>query len=249
MFDQRITETLVELADTLVLGFDGIDFLHNLTERCVQLLDVDAAGILLVDQRGTLNLVAASTDQARLLELFQLQNEEGPCLDCYHSGQSVACADLGAAPQRWPRFAAAAREQGFTAVHAVPMRLRDQILGALNLFRSTPTAIPAQATAIAQSFANVATISILQTRALHHSEMVTEQLQAALNSRILLEQAKGILAERRHISLTEAFTLMRTYARNHNRPLSQIAKAVITHAPDTADLTTAPTPVTTHPLN
>lgn len=170
MFDQRITETFVELADTLVLGFDGIDFLHTLTERCVQLLDVDAAGILLVDQWGTLNLVAASTEQAR-----------------------------------------------------------------------TPTAIPADATAVAQSFANVATISILQTRALHHSEMVTEQLQTALNSRILLEQTKGILAERRHISLTEAFTLMRAYARDHNRPHSQIAKAVITHAPDITDLTTSPT--------
>ena len=131
MFDQRITETFVELADTLVFGFDGIDFLHTLTERCVQLLGVDAAGILLVDQRDTLNLVAASTDQARLLELFQLQNEEGPCLDCYHSGHSVACADLGALPQRWPRFATAAREQGFTAVQAVPMRLREQIIGAL----------------------------------------------------------------------------------------------------------------------
>ncbi len=218
MFDQRITETFVELADTLVFGFDGIDFLHTLTERCVQLLGVDAAGILLVDQRDTLNLVAASTDQARLLELFQLQNEEGPCLDCYHSGHSVACADLGALPQRWPRFATAAREQGFTAVQAVPMRLREQIIGALNLFRSMPTAIPAETIAMAQSFANVATISILQTRALQHSEIVTEQLQTALNSRILIEQAKGILAERRHITVAEAFTLMRTYARNHNRP-------------------------------
>ncbi|MGH3990259.1 MAG: GAF and ANTAR domain-containing protein, partial [Pseudonocardiaceae bacterium] len=213
MLDQRITATLVELSDTLVMGFDGIDFLHTLTERCVQLLGVDAAGILLVDQRGNLSLVAASTEQARLLELFQLQNEEGHCLDCYHSGQSVACADLAVAPQRWPRFATAARQQGFASVQAVPMRLRAQILGALNLFRCSPSAIPTEATAVAQSFANVATISILQVRALRHSEMVTEQLQTALNSRVLIEQAKGILAERRHISIAEAFTLMRTYAR------------------------------------
>jgi GAF domain-containing protein len=164
---QRISETLVELADTLVLGFDGIDFLHTPTERCVQLLGVDAAGILLIDQWGTLSLVAASTEQTRLLELFQLQNEQGPCLDCYHSGQGVACADLTATPQQWPRFAAAAaREQGFAAVQAVPMKLREQILGALNLFRCTPDAIPAEATAVAQSFANVATISLLQLRAL-----------------------------------------------------------------------------------
>jgi GAF domain-containing protein len=238
---QRISETLVELADTLVLGFDGIEFLHTLTERCVQLLDVDAAGILLIDQRGTLNLVAASTEQTRLLELFQLQNEEGPCLDCYHSGQSVACADLTAAPQRWPQFATAARDQGFAAVQAVPMRLREQTLGALNLFRSSPDAIPIDATAIAQSFANVATISILQVRALRHSEMVTEQLQTALNGRLLIEQAKGILAERRHISLTEAFTLMRSYARNHNRLLSQVARAIINQTPDITDLAIPPT--------
>lgn len=242
MFDQRITETLVELSDTLVLGFDGIDFLHTLTERCVQLLDVDAAGILLVDPQGTLNLVAASTEQTRLLELFQLQNEEGPCLDCYHSGQSVACADLAAAPQRWPRFATAAGEQGFAAVQAVPMRLREQILGALNLFLRSPRAIPAEVTAVAQSFANVATISILQIRALRHSEMVTEQLQTALNSRVLIEQAKGILAERRHITLAQAFTLMRTYARNHNRLLSQVARAVITQNHDIADLTNVADP-------
>jgi GAF domain-containing protein len=242
MFDQRITQTLVELADTLVLGFDGIEFLHTLTERCVQLLDVDAAGILLVDPRGTLNLVAASTEQTRLLELFQLQNEEGPCLDCYHSGQSVACADLTEAPQRWPRFATAAREQGFAAVQAVPMRLREQTLGALNLFRCSPSAIPREATEVARSFANVATISILQVRALRHSEMVTEQLQTALNSRLVIEQAKGILAERRHISLTQAFTLMRTHARNHNQLLSQVARAVINQAPDLADVTNVADP-------
>lgn len=244
MLDQQITETLVELSDTLVLGFDGIDFLHTLTERCVQLLGVDAAGILLVDQRGTLNLVAASTEQTRLLELFQLQNEEGPCLDCYHSGQSVACADLYATPQQWPRFATAAREQGFAAVQAVPMRLREQTLGALNLFRCSPSSIPANATAVAQSFANVATISILQLRAQRHSEVVTEQLQDALNSGILIEQAKGILAERRHITVAEAFTLMRTYARDHSQPLSQVAQAIITQDPNLSDLTISPTRTT-----
>ncbi|MDQ2883434.1 MAG: GAF and ANTAR domain-containing protein [Actinomycetota bacterium] len=241
MLDQQITETLVELSDTLVLGFDGIDFLQTLTERCVQLLGVDAAGILLVDQRGTLKLVAASTEQTRLLELFQLQNEEGPCLDCYHSGRSVACADLDATPQRWPRFATAAREQGFAAVQAVPMRLREQTVGALNLFRGSPGAIPADATAVAQSFANVATISILQLRALRSSEIVAEQLQNALNSRILIEQAKGILAERRQITVAEAFTLMRTYARDNNRLLSQVAQAVITQDPDLTDLMLSPT--------
>jgi transcriptional regulator with GAF, ATPase, and Fis domain len=235
--DRRITQTFVELADTLVLRFDAIDFLHTLTERCVELLEVDAVGILLADQRGALNLVAASTEQARMLELFQLQDEEGPCLDCFHSGRPVECADLDQEPQRWPRFTVAAREQGFSAVHAVPMRLREQVVGALNLFRTSPGAIPEDAVELAQSFANVATISILQVRALRHSEMVAEQLQNALNSRIIIEQAKGILAERLEMDVADAFSLMRTYARNSNQLLSDIADQVISRSPEVAELT------------
>ncbi|SMC94828.1 GAF and ANTAR domain-containing protein [Lentzea albidocapillata] len=237
MLDRRIARTFVELADTLVLGFDAIDFLHTLTDRCVDLLDVDAVGILLADQRGALNLVAASTEQARMLELFQLQDEEGPCLDCFHTGQPVACADLTTEPQRWPRFTVAAREQGFSAVHAVPMRLREQTVGALNLFRTAPGDIPADAIELAQSFANVATISILQFRALRHSEMVTEQLQNALNSRTIIEQAKGILTERLQIGVADAFSLMRTYARNSNQLLSDVAAQVIARSPEVAELT------------
>ncbi len=238
MLDQRSTKTLVELADTLVLGFDGIDFLHALTERCVQLLDIDAAGIVLADQQGTLSLVAASTEQTHLLQLFQLPNEEVPALDCYHTGHGVGCADLVAAP---PRLATATGDRGFAAVQPVPMRLREQILGALNLFSCSPSDIPADVTAVTQSFANVATISILRVRALRHSEMVTEQLQSALNSRVLIEQSKGVLAQRRHISIAEAFTLMRAYARHHNRLLSQVAQAVVSQDPDIADLTMAQT--------
>ena len=237
MLDRRIAQTFVELADTLVLRFDAIDFLHTLTERCVELLDVDAVGILLTDQRGALNVVAASTEQVRLLELFQLQDEEGPCLDCFHTGQAVACADLAEEPQRWPRFTAMACEQGFSAVHAVPLRLREQTVGAMNLFRTTPGVIPADAVELAQSFANVATISILQVRALRHSEMVTEQLQNALSSRIMIEQAKGILAERLQIGVVDAFSLLRNYARNSNQLLSDVAEQVITRSPEVAELT------------
>jgi GAF domain-containing protein len=237
VLDRRIAQTFVELADTLVLRFDAIDFLHTLTERCVELLEVDAVGILLADQRGALNLVAASTEQARMLELFQLQDEEGPCLDCFHTGMPVGCADLVEEPQRWPRFTVAAREQGFSAVHAVPMRLREQVVGALNLFRTSPGVVPADAVELAQSFANVATISILQVRALRHSEMVAEQLQNALNSRIMIEQAKGILTERLQIGIADAFSLMRTYARNTNQLLSDIAEQVIARSPEVAELT------------
>jgi GAF domain-containing protein len=237
VLDRRVARTFVELADTLVLGFDAIDFLHTLTERCVELLEVDAVGILLADQRGALNLVAASTEQARLLELFQLQDEEGPCLECFHTGQPVECADLDQEPQRWRRFTLAAREQGFSAVHAVPMRLREQVVGALNLFRTSPGVIPADAVELAQSFANVATISVLQFRALRHSEMVTEQLQNALNSRVVIEQAKGVLAERLQIDVADAFSLMRNHARNSGQLLSDVAEQVIARSPRVAELT------------
>jgi GAF domain-containing protein len=235
--DQRITKTYIELADTLVVGFDIVDFLHTLTERCVELLEVDAAGILLADVRGTLNLMAASTEQARLLELFQLQNEEGPCLDCFRSGQPVDSVDVTADDRRWPRFAAAARERGFAGVYAVPMRLRDQTVGAMNLFRHQPKPIPAEVAAVAQSFADVATISILQVRALQHREQLVEELQTALNSRIVIEQAKGILSARRQVGIAEAFTLMRAFARNHNQLLADVAMAIINRSPEVAALT------------
>ncbi|WP_440071392.1 GAF and ANTAR domain-containing protein [Streptosporangium sp. OZ121] len=227
VLDRRTAQTFVELADTLVVGFDVIDFLQTLAERCVDLLDVDAAGILLADPRGSLTLVAASTEQARLLELFQLQDEEGPCLDCYHSGQRITCSDLAAHPQQWPRFATAAHQMGFAAVQAFPLRLRDQVLGAMNLFSAT-TGLPSpQATSVAQALADVATIGITHERTLRQHQLVTEQLQHALNSRIVIEQAKGMLAERGQIPIVEAFALMRAYARNHNRQLSAVARQVI----------------------
>jgi GAF domain-containing protein len=236
MLERRTAEAFVQLADTLVAGFDVIDLLHTLTEQCVELLDVDAAGILLVDQRGALQLVAASTEQARLLELFQLQDEEGPCLDCYHSGTQVACADLATEPQRWPRFTAAAHDRGFAAVHALPMRLREQVLGAMNLFSASPGVLPEGTVAVAQALADVATIGILQERSHRESVLVTEQLQVALNSRVLIEQAKGVLAERAQISVAEAFTQLRGFARNRNRRLSEVAAAVIDGATDVAEL-------------
>ena len=138
--DERLAQAFVELADTLVVGFDLMDFLHTLAERCVELLDVDAAGLLLADGRGALRLVAASTERARVAELFQLQNDEGPCVDCFRSGQVVSITDIGVSDvaKRWPRFAPAASEMGFAGVHAIPMRLRDQVIGTLNLFRTAP---------------------------------------------------------------------------------------------------------------
>ncbi|WP_245974249.1 GAF and ANTAR domain-containing protein [Thermomonospora umbrina] len=235
-------ETFVEIADTLVARFDVIDLLHFLSERCVQLLDVDAAGVLLADERGTLSLAAASTEQARMLELFQLQDEEGPCLDCFHSGVRVSCGDLGLEPQRWPRFTEAARERGFAAVTAVPLRLGEARLGAMNLFRVTTGSLGPEALLVAQALADMATIGIVNERAHGRAELVVEQLQGALNSRTVIEQAKGVLAERGRISVSDAFTVLRSYARDHNRLLSQVAHAVVEQSPDVADLLGTTTP-------
>jgi GAF domain-containing protein len=227
--DERLAQVLVELADTLVAGFDLMDFLHTLTERCVELLEVDAAGLLLADSGGILRLVAASTQQARVVELFQIQNDEGPCLDCYRTGQVVVVSDIRADPAaaRWPQFAGAAAEMGFAGVHAIPMRLRDQVIGTLNLFQIGPDGLNQAGSVAARALVDVATIGILQERALHQQEVVAGQLQVALNSRVLIEQAKGILAERLRTTPDDAFFILRRYARGHNRPLTELAGDVI----------------------
>ena len=227
MDGQLLSETFVELTDTMVAGFDVIDFLHVLTDRSVQLLDVSAAGLLLADPRGELRVVAASSQAVRLLELFQLLNDQGPCLDCFRGGRPVAAADLAAEAQRWPRFAAAAQEAGFAAVQALPMRLRDQVIGALNLFRAAPGAFDPADIRIGQALADVATISLLHERSMRHSDTLNEQLQTALNSRVIIEQAKGKLAERLGLDTDQAFSVLRDHARTRNLLLSDVALAFI----------------------
>jgi transcriptional regulator with GAF, ATPase, and Fis domain len=227
MDGQLLSATFVELTDTMVADFDVIDFLHVLTDRSVQLLDVSAAGLLLADPRGELRVVAASSEAVRLLELFQLQNDQGPCLDCFRGGQPVTVADLNAKAQRWPRFTAAAQQAGFAAVQALPMRLRKQVIGALNLFRATPGAFDPANVRVGQALADVATISLLHERSMRHRDTLNEQLQTALNSRVIIEQAKGKLAERLGIDTTEAFSILRSYARNRNLRLAALAQAFI----------------------
>jgi transcriptional regulator with GAF, ATPase, and Fis domain len=227
MAEMQLTDVFVEMADTLVADFDVIDFLHVLTERCVQLLEVSTAGLLLTDQQGALQVVAASTERTRLLELFQLQTDQGPCLDCVRTGQPLSVADLRTSAERWPRFAAAAAQAGFSAVHALPMRLREEVIGGLNLFDVNPGELPAEKLRIGQALADVATIGLLQQRAISRREVLTEQLQTALTSRILIEQAKGVLAERLHLDVDQAFTLLRNGARSHNRRLSELARAIV----------------------
>ena len=227
MDGELLSETFVELTDTMVAGFDVIDFLHVLTDRSVRLLDVSAAGLLLADPRGELRVVAASSEAARLLELFQLQNDQGPCLECFRTGRPVAAADLATAAVRWPRFAPAARRAGFGAVQALPMRLREQVIGALNLFRADAGALAPADIRVGQALADVATISLLHERSMRYSDTLNEQLQAALNSRVVIEQAKGKLAERLGVDMDQAFTLLRAQARTGNHQLSDLARAFI----------------------
>jgi transcriptional regulator with GAF, ATPase, and Fis domain len=236
MGDERLADTFVELADTLIDDFDVMDFLHLLVDRCVELLDVDAAGLLLADQHGQLHVIATSSEQVRLLELFQLQNDEGPCLDAFATGTRVSHPDLTSARARWPEFADAATEAGFAAVDALPMRLRSEVIGALNLFRASPGMVSDTALRSAQALVAVATIGLLQERSIRNQEILTEQLQAALNSRVIIEQAKGLVAERLGVDMQGAFAALRGYARGHNLKLGDVARAVIAGRTGTHDL-------------
>ena len=240
--ERALAEAFVEAADTLVDDFDVIDFLHTLAERCVQLLDVDAAGLMLADQRGTLHASAASSENARLMELFELQADVGPCVDCYRTGARVVNADLDANAERWPLFAEAARAGGFVSVHALPLRLRETIIGALNLFCSGPGPLSEDDARVAQALADVATIGILAQRGLQQADLIATQLQNALNSRITIEQAKGALAERHMISVDEAFVLLRRHARGNNLRISDLARNVANGAPLASPAPTAAVP-------
>jgi len=225
--DRRVREAFIELTDTLVTDFDIIDFLDRLARRCADLLGVSACGVMLADHLGVLNLVAASTEEARVVELAQLQGAEGPCVDAYRTGTPIQQTDLSEPGQPWPEFARAAGESGFAAVHALPMRLRHETLGAINLFSDVPGPLDEDTLALGQALADAATIGILHQRAVARHEVVAEQLQAALNSRIVIEQAKGFLAERLAMDVDAAFGLLRGYARDHNRKLTAVASDIV----------------------
>jgi GAF domain-containing protein len=228
--EERLARTLVELADTLVDDFDLLELLVLLVERSVELLDASAAGVLLADEQGQLRLMASTSEAIELVELFQVQNDQGPCFDCYHTGERVTADDLSAAADRWPVFVPYATGKGFHAAHAFPLRLRGRLLGALNLFGSRPGALSPADLAAGQALADVAAIAILQFWATRHAELVTEQLQHALQSRIAIEQAKGMLAERAGIPMGEAFSCLRGYARSQQRLLADVAGEVVSGA-------------------
>lgn len=225
--EQRLARVFVDLADTLVADFDVIDLLHTLADRSVELLQADAAGLVLADQRGRLQVLASTTEEARVLELFVLQNAEGPCLDCYATGEQMVNIDLGEVEARWPHFRTATIEAGFRSTHALPLRLRGSVIGVLNLFCSERATLSDDDVDLGQALCDIATVGLLHERTVRQSEVLAEQLQAALNSRILIEQAKGVLAERARIGVDEAFVLMRTHARTNRHQLAAVATAII----------------------
>ncbi|HZR15384.1 MAG TPA: GAF and ANTAR domain-containing protein [Acidimicrobiia bacterium] len=224
--DALLAQTFVDIADTLVADFDVLDYLSVLTGRCVDLFDLSEAGIMLADTPGALHVAASSSERMGLLELFELQHDEGPCLECYRTGGQVACDDLAGASARWPVFAPEAMRAGFGSVFAVPLRLRDQIIGSLNLLRHQANDLAPSDLLIAQALADVATIGILQHRAADESRLLTEQLQYALNSRVVIEQAKGVVSEHTGRDMPDAFAALRSYAREHNARLVDVAEAV-----------------------
>jgi len=221
-----LTRTFVELADTLVADFDVVELLTLLSSRCVETIGIESAGIMLANPDGDLRVLASSSEAMRLLELFELQSQEGPCLDCFRTAQPVGHADLAAANGLWPLFSPVALDAGFRAVHAVPMRLRGATVGALNLFHTQPGAMQPEDISVAQALADVATIAIMHHSAALEAQVLNEQLNFALNSRIVIKQAKGIIAERQHLSMEEAFAALRAYARNHNLRLADVARDV-----------------------
>jgi GAF domain-containing protein len=238
--EQDLLAAFIEFADTIVDEYDVVEFLHRLAMRCVELVHASEAGIMLADRDGTLHYVASSSERMRLIELFELQHDEGPCLDAYRDGVAVHASLVDTLDPRWPRFAPHAQEVGFASVAAVPMRLRSEVIGALNIFSTQVEPLALDDQKVAQALADIATIGILQERALNDARVVTSQLEAALESRIVIEQAKGIVAERNHVSIDTAFTLLRTYARSHNALLSQIANNIIDGSLATDALTASP---------
>lgn len=235
--ERRLVETFVELADTLVEDFDVVEFFASLTERVVELGIASEAGILLVDETGDLQFVAASSERTHLLELFQVQNQEGPCQDAFTTGAPVSVDDLEAARERWPLFAPRAVAAGFRSVQAVPLRLRGTVLGAFNLFMNETQGIDAAAQAVVQGMADVATIGLLQQRELERAHTVEGQLQRALHTRIGIEQAKGIIAEQIGVPMEAAFGLLRGYSRNNNQKLHDVARDLVGGTLTGTDLT------------
>jgi GAF domain-containing protein len=237
---EQVTSALIELADTLVGDYDLLDYLDRLLEHCTGALRTDTGGVMLSDPEApqtNLKLLASTDEDTRELELFELQTEEGPCLESIRTGEPILVEDLAADSQTWPRFAAMAIGRGYRSVYALPMRLRHTTIGALNLFRTTPVSASSADMPVAQAYADMATIGIMQQRAVAEAQEVASQLKIALHSRVVIEQAKGMTAERMGCEMDEAYQLLRWYGRNRNRRLREVAADVVAGRLTPADLT------------
>ena len=225
--EARLVDLFATMADTLVDGYDVIELLQTLVDACVEVFDVQAAGLLLADEDGELDVVASTSEAARLVEVLQVDADEGPCTECYATGRVVSVDELGVGDHTWARYERTAIEQGFRSVHAIPLRLRDQTIGALNLLRVATGPLNARDVRAAQALADVATIGVLHARVVRETGFVRAQLQEALETRVVIEQAKGVLAQQHGVSTEEAFRLLRAHARSTGTKLSALARDVV----------------------
>jgi GAF domain-containing protein len=225
--EAKLNLAFVKLADTLIADFDVVDLMQTLVEECADILATEAGGILIVDPSGALQLVASTSEESALVEIMQLNAGAGPCVDCITTGRPVSVGDIAGSGSQWPAFRQEAIRQGFTSVHATPMRLRGQVIGAMNLFSTHLGELNPEDVAVAQALADVATIGLLQERSIRESGIIAGQLQNALNSRVVIEQAKGVVSENAGLSMSDAFSALRNYARNNNLTLSAVASAVV----------------------
>lgn len=228
--EQELVETFVDLADTLVVDYDIVDMLYRLVIRCARTFDAADAGILLPDSNGQLEVVASTSERSRLIGLLQLDAGEGPCVDAYLTGSLITVDDIAATYARWPTFAVAAAELDYQSMHAIPLRLRNETIGSLNLFSDRPGPLNRTDAIAAQALADIATIGILHERALREADLAREQLQHALDSRVVIEQAKGILSQTERVDMDEAFQRLRRRARSTGRLLSVVAREVVEEA-------------------
>lgn len=242
--EPQIIDTFLALTDTLVHDFDALDMLTMLCERCVELLDMPAAGVILVGaqgRQGGLSVAAASSERTRLLEVFAVGIDAGPCVECVRTGRPVSSDDLTSpgAREQWPRYVEGAEAAGFRSTHALPMRLRDDVIGVLTLLHTAEHALSETDARLGQALADAATIGLLHERAIRHAETVQEQLQGALNSRVIIEQAKGVLAAQHDLDPEDAFGALRSHARRQGMRLTDLARAVVERRPEAAEIATA----------
>jgi GAF domain-containing protein len=224
--ETRINSAFVAVADTLTSDFDVVDLLHTLVQECTSILDTDAGGLMLVDGAGTLQLMTSTSEAADFVEIMQINADSGPCIDCFTSGTAVTVPDIEDTGGRWPAFRAAALQSGFRSAHATPLRLRGQVIGTMNLFAARPGALTDRDAAVAQALSDVATIAILQERIVREGTILAEQLHRALDSRILVEQAKGMLSHSLSVTMDEAFEVLRTYARTNNLTIRAVSSGI-----------------------